>query len=198
MIVEDNLLVQKLKNGDKEAFDSLYEEYKNVALRTAFLIVNNKTDSEDIVQEAFVKAYLHIRELKNEDGFRPWLFQIVTRTAWNMGKKKSKEVPDEDILLKADRLGKKNILDDLIISEQSLLIRDIINKLDIKYRTVVVLYYYNQFSTREIAKITECLEGTVKSRLFGARKMIKNALGTMEQEEFSYEELRTINQTNIM
>ena len=198
MIVEDNLLVQKLKNGDKEAFDSLYEEYKNVALRTAFLIVNNQTDSEDIVQEAFIKAYLHIRELKNEDGFRPWLFQIVTRTAWNMGKKKSKEVPDEDILLKADRLGKKNILDDLIISEQSLLIRDIINKLDIKYRTVVVLYYYNQFSTREIAKITECLEGTVKSRLFGARKMIKNALGTMEQEEFSYEELRTINQTNIM
>ena len=198
MIVEDNLLVQKLKNGDKEAFDSLYEEYKNVALRTAFLIVNNQTDSEDIVQEAFIKVYLHIRELKNEDGFRPWLFQIVTRTAWNMGKKKSKEVPDEDILLKVDKSGRMNILDDLIISEQSLLIRDIINKLDIKYRTVVVLYYYNQFSTREIAKITECLEGTVKSRLFGARKMIKNALGTMEQEEFSYEELRTINQTNIM
>lgn len=196
--MEDNLLVQKLKNGDKEAFDSLYEKYKNVALRTAFLIVNNRADSDDIVQEAFVKAYLHIRELKNEDGFRPWLFQIVTRTAWNMGKKKSKEVPDEDILLKVDKSGRMNILDDLIISEQSLLIRDIINKLDIKYRTVVVLYYYNQFSTREIAKITECLEGTVKSRLFGARKMIKNALGTMEQEEFSYEELRTINQTNIM
>lgn len=62
--------VRRLKGGDKEAFDVLYEKYKNILLRMAYLVSGQMYDAEDIVQETFVKCFLHIGELKKEEGFR--------------------------------------------------------------------------------------------------------------------------------
>lgn len=69
--MEDEILVQQLKKGSREAFDLLYEKYKNLVIRTAYLITGSKPDSEDVAQETFVKVYLHISELKNDAGFKP-------------------------------------------------------------------------------------------------------------------------------
>lgn len=74
-----------------------------MALRTAYLITGNLSDSEDVVQDTFVKVWLHCRELKNESGFRAWMMQILVRTAYKSGKRKSRELPDEEILQKADK-----------------------------------------------------------------------------------------------
>ena len=95
--MEDEILVQQLKKGSREAFDLLYEKYKNLVIRTAYLITGNKPDSEDVAQETFVKVYLHITELKNDAGFKPWMMRILVRTAYRTGKKKSREVPDDEI-----------------------------------------------------------------------------------------------------
>lgn len=64
----DEALVRQLKAGDKTSFDLLYEKYKNMALRTAYLITGNLPDSEDVVQDTFVKVWLHCRELKKDGG----------------------------------------------------------------------------------------------------------------------------------
>lgn len=182
--MDDNVLVEKMKAEDKESFDILYERYQNRLIRTAYLITGNYSDSEDIVQETFVKCYLHCNELKNNSGFKPWLYQILTRTAWQYGKKRSRELPDEEIEKKAERSDEINSLDLILKSEQSAKICEAVRKLDIKYRVVVVYYYYSQMSTKEIAKACELREGTVKSRLFAARKQLKKEMHEiMEKEE---------------
>ena len=80
-------VVKKIQAGDMNAFEEIFEIYKNQAIRYAYLITNNKFTSEDIVQETFVKCYLKIKDLKNVEQFKSWLFKILTRTAWDYMKK---------------------------------------------------------------------------------------------------------------
>lgn len=169
-------LVQQLKGGDKSAFDALYEKYKNTLLRMAYLVSGSMADAEDIAQETFVKCYVHIGGLKRPEGFRPWLFQILYRTAYSHGKKRRREIPSEDISVQADVADRNTPLDRIIESEAERAVKDAVRSLGFKHRAVVVMYYYNELSTKEIAGILECTEGTVKSRLFMARKKLKGML----------------------
>ncbi len=187
--MEDELqLVESMKQGDRDAFDRIYEKYSNQILRMAYLIIGNRADSEDITQETFIKCFLHCRELKNNAGFKAWLYQILTRTAWSYGRKTAKEYPDEEIEQTAERTDGISVLDIVVHKEQAGELYKAISRLDMKYRTMIVYYYYNQMSTREIAAACNCLEGTVKSRLFTARGQLKKHLMKAEQEVSQYEE----------
>ena len=179
--MDDEILVRQLKKGSREAFDLLYEKYKNLVIRTAYLITGNKPDSEDAAQETFIKVYLHISELKNDAGLKPWMMQILVRTAYRMCKKRGKEVPDGE----AERLSENRAeisqtvlspLGQMIKREEAGMISEAVAALPVKQRTVVVLYYYNEFSVSEIAGMLNCREGTVKSRLHTARKFLKAKL----------------------
>lgn len=179
--MEEIKLVQRLKGGDRDAFDALYEKYKNTLLRMAFLVSGRMEDAEDIVQETFVKCYLHIGELKKNEGFRSWLFQILYRTAYRQIKKSRREIPDEEIGIRADATDGVTSLDRIIRTESERLVNSAVQSLDFKHRAVVILFYYNEMSTREIAKVLECTEGTVKSRLFTARKKLRGKLELAEK-----------------
>lgn len=185
-----------MKKGDRNAFDQIYERYQNRILRMAYLIVGNLADSEDIAQETFIKCYLHCSELKDNTGFKSWLFQILTRTAWNYGKKKARELPDDEIEKSLEHSDGITVLDHVLESEQTAEICRAVRTLDIKHRLVIVYYYYNQMATREIAKACSCLEGTVKSRLFTARRLLKNVLKEKEQEAPYYEKSEQLRQAN--
>lgn len=169
-------LVQQMKEGDQAAFDLLYEKYKNMAFHTAYLITGNLSDSEDVVQETFVKVYLHCRELKNDSGFKSWMMQILVHTAYRMGKKRSKEQPDEQIAEKADTNPVRSSLEQVLEREQARLLAQAVKGLPVKQRTAVILYYYQECSIGEIAKICGCMEGTVKSRLHAARLRMRGLL----------------------
>ncbi|MFA9463290.1 MAG: RNA polymerase sigma factor [Velocimicrobium sp.] len=171
--MEDEELVQKFQSGNLEAFDLLYERYKNQAIRAIYLITNSCYDCEDIMQEAFVKCYLHIGELKDPAQFKSWFFQILYRSAWQYLKKKSKETPTQEIAEYIKDVKRISSLDEVLKKETKSWIRQEIEKLDVKHRSVVVLYYYNELSIAEIAKIMGCFEGTVKSRLATARKKLR-------------------------
>ena len=181
--MEEIELVKRVKQGEQNAFDELYEKYKVVTLRMAYLICGNLADSEDIVQETFVKCYQHIGELKKEEGFRSWIFHILTRTAWKYCKKQSKECPEEDIMEKMSVQKEASSLEIILDKEQHSHLLSKINELNVKHRTTIILYYYNGLSTKEIAKIVGCLEGTVKSRLFVARRLLKESIVSDEKEE---------------
>lgn len=172
----EEALVRQLKEGDKTSFDLLYEKYKNMALHTAYLITGNRSDSEDVVQDTFVKVWLHCRELKNDSGFKAWMMQILVRTAYKSGKKKSRELPDEEIMQKADRGQGFSSMEQVIAREEAETIAGAVKALPIKQRTVVVLYYYQEYQVREIAAMLGVLEGTVKSRLHTARKLLRGSL----------------------
>lgn len=185
--MDDEILVQQLKKGNQEAFYLLYEKYKNLVIRTAYLITGNKSDSEDAAQETFVKVYFHIAELRNDAGFKPWMMQILVRTAYRVGKKKSREVPDDEVEKLSEHQSVLSPLGQIIKKEEAEIISRAVAALPIKQRTVVVLYYYNDLSVGEIAKILHCQEGTVKSRLHTARKYLKKMLESQEniREDFT-------------
>jgi RNA polymerase sigma-70 factor (ECF subfamily) len=189
-VLEEEQLVRSFQNGSMEAFDLLYEKYKNQALRSIYLISNSRYDCEDIVQEAFVKMYTHIGELKDVTQFKSWFFQILYRTAWQYMKKKTKETPSDEIENQKENHFKTpkqlSALDELVEAETKSLIKQEIEKLDIKHRTVIVLYYYNELSIAEIAKIVGCFEGTVKSRLANARKRLRVLLQQIDTDNIVY------------
>ena len=137
--------------------------------------------------EAFVQVYLNIHRLKDPAGFRSWFYRSLTRLAWRKGRTSRREIPDEDIALHADRESSGDSLTDLLQKEERDCIRMAVQRLDEKHRSIVVLYYYNEFSTKQIARITGCLEGTVKSRLYTARKRLERIL-QQETSEGKYME----------
>lgn len=174
--MDEEVLVRQMKEGDKASFDLLYDKYKNVALRTAYLITGNLPDSEDVVQDTFVKVYLHCKELKNDSGFKAWMMQILVRTAYKTGKKKGRELPDEEVIDKADTRTEKSSLEQVLVKEESRMLSEAIHRLPIKQRTVVILFYYQEYSVSEIARMLGSREGTVKSRLHVARERLRGML----------------------
>lgn len=174
--ITEELLVAQMKLGDRHAFAELYDRYKPSVYRTACLISGNTQDGEDIMQETFIKAFVHCKELKSNKMFRYWLFKILNRTAWQLLNSKKTEIPDDNVLDQADTTGNFLIEDSFVQKEQANEVYQAVMKLDYKLRLVVILYYYNELSTKQIAQIADCYEGTVKSRLFTARKRLKQLL----------------------
>lgn len=169
-------IIVKIQSGDMNALGELFEMYKNESFKYSYLITGDKYTSEDIVQETFITCYFHIKSLKNVEQFRSWFFKILTRIAWRYAKKQNKSVPVDNIF---EKLQNKNIdesIEKYIINQQSQMLRTEIENLELKQRTVIILYYFNGLSVKEIANIIGCFEGTVKSRLYSARKKLKCSL----------------------
>lgn len=180
--MKEEILVVQLKEGSKEAFDELYEKYKNMAIHTAYLITGNREDSEDIAQETFVKVWLHIRELKNNSGFKPWMMRILVRTAYLVGRRHKKELPDDEMIKRMENRTDMSSLDKVIQLEEAEMIAAAVKALPMKLKTVVVLYYYDSFSVKEIAEMLGLMEGTVKSRLHTARKRMQRMMERQYEE----------------
>ena len=171
--MKEEILVAQLREGSREAFDELYEK---MAIHTAYLITGNLADSEDSVQETFVKVWLHIRELKDDSGFKPWMMRILIRTAYRIGKKNKREIPNDEMVERMENRTDPSPLDKVIQLEEAEMISAAVRALPVKLRTVVVLYYYDSFSVKEIAGTLGLMEGTVKSRLHSARRRMKTIL----------------------
>lgn len=195
MDLEKRELMIKMKNGDDQAFDEVYRSYSGKLYRMALFITGNRSDSEDVLQETFVKCYLHRGELKDPERFESWIYQILVRTAWKMEKKKKNtgEVSFEEMLEtdegRSSSLGQRLSADDSMGPLESVLqkevsweICDAVNRLDIRYRTVILLYYYNGLGIREISQVTGVFQGTVKSRLNKARKLLRESLDHHEED----------------
>lgn len=186
-------LTARMLDGDEAAFDEIYHSYSGKLYRMAYFITGNRSDSEDILQETFVKCFLHRKELKQPERLESWLYQILVRTAWKSEKRKKgkKELSFDGILdneedaKTASRIQKDDSeqpLDQILKTEASSELRDAINRLGRKHRTVILLYYFNEFSTKEIAQMTGTLEGTVKSRLHKARLLLREQLAKQDTD----------------
>lgn len=184
---ETKELVARLKNGERGAFDDLYEQYHLSLYRSACLMLGNVYDAEDVLQETFITAWTQIGTLRHAERLKPWLYRIMTHLVYKVGKKNRREQADADIVDKKDRLSvSQNNLDETIErdTEQDA-VRQALQQLKIKQREVIVLYYYNDLSIRDIALTCGCFEGTVKSRLYAARKELQRLLA--ENSSFSKE-----------
>lgn len=184
-------LVIKIQSGDMNALGELFEIYKNESFKYSYLITGSKYTSEDIVQEAFISCYNNIKSLKNPEFFKSWFFKMLTRIAWRYAKKDKKSLLVDDIFEKVDEKNIDTSIEQYLRKEKNNNLYAEIEKLDLKQKTVIVLYYFNGLTVSEIAKVMGCFEGTVKSRLHSARKKLKSSLIKCN-DEYNHRNLKRV------
>lgn len=146
--------VKRAKCGDKEAFCNLIRINKIAIYRVAKSILNNEEDIEDAVSEAILKAYKNIQALKQEVFFKTWLIRIVINESNNLYKKRAKEIA-------VDKDHFKNIkVND---NYKDLSLYNAINSLDEDLRITTILFYFEDMKYKDIAKVLNVKEGTIKS-----------------------------------
>ena len=140
------------------------------SVRTAFLILGNRLDAEDAVQEAFLRAWRFRDSLERESSIKPWLYRVVVNTC---NSKLRQEIPHRDRRGSDHDLVNVSLIDDLSHRvEQSADVVSALKDLPLPLRVVIVLRYYADLSEREIAIAIGRQPGTVKSRLHEARKRL--------------------------
>ncbi|MGF2614425.1 sigma-70 family RNA polymerase sigma factor [Rossellomorea vietnamensis] len=152
--------VKKAKRGNDKAFQELVEEEKNKLYRMAYLYVKNENDAIDIVHETIYKAYVSIKKLKEPDYFTTWLTKILINTALDYIKKNKNIIPFDEI--------ERYETNEKVPIAENLDLVDALDRLEEKYKTVIILRYYKGLQVNEIANMLDCPEGTVKTNLHRA------------------------------
>jgi RNA polymerase sigma-70 factor (ECF subfamily) len=168
----DTNLILRCQKGDVSAFEQLYKSSSAKAFRTVYSIVNRTDLAEDIIQEAFYECFRDIRKLHAPEAFEVWFYRILVRICWRMMSDERRSSHEQLEDCGSGLKDPHNYFDDI---ESSVLI-DAINRLSLAMRTTVILHYYNDMSVKEIARVMNCFEGTVKSRLFNGRKILGKEL----------------------
>lgn len=160
---------------DKEIFCEQIRLCEDAMYALAISIVKNDSDATEILSESVFKGYKNLGSLKNINSFKPWIMRIVHNTAVEYIRKNSKIISLEQVEITADRNENKII--------NSISLKTAVQNLKPQYQTVIILYYYEDFSISQISKITGVSTVTVKQRLSRARKMLREFL----KEDFGNE-----------
>lgn len=178
--------INRCQLGDLEAFNELYDSYHDKALKTAYLISNHKGIAEDIVQEAFIQCFYGMKKLRDIEKFNSWFYRILVRVSWRMLSKFKYGYPLEEMDDSAVSDNNQSSVEEMIENNETYhKIQESLETLSKPMKTAVILYYYNDMTVGEIANVLGCFEGTVKSRLYHARKCIKTDLEEYFKDDFS-------------
>jgi len=179
----DLLLVEEAKQGNEKAFACLMNRYRDSIYYMLLKMVNNPSDAEDLTIEAFGKAFRNIESYTPKFAFSTWLFKIATNNCVDFIRKKQvSPTPFEHLQDSIDNLT-VNIQSDLPDPEESLInrqkiaaLKDIVSQLKPRYKTLIELRYYKEYSYEEISAELKLPIGTVKAQLYRAKTLLYNIL----------------------
>ncbi|MDZ5471433.1 sigma-70 family RNA polymerase sigma factor [Bacillus sp. 31A1R] len=167
----------------EERLEWLMNEYGRTVTRLAFNYMKQKQLAEDVAQEVFIKCYENLDGFRNESSYKTWVYRITV----NLCKDKLKSWAYRNILVTEffSKTKKTNSTpeSELLDSEDRRLISEKILSLPVKYREIVILYYYEELSYNEISDLLQLNMPTVKSRLHRARHLLKNLLERSRDNE---------------
>lgn len=166
-------VVKMAKKGDTNAIEKILLDNMQSMYRVAFGILRTEEEIADAISNTVVIVFEKIKTLRNEEFFKTWLTRILINECYKICKQNKKI-----IYLENCNQGNLTYNDTYADFET----RDLIKKLDEDLREVVVLYYFENFSIKEISKIVKIPEGTVKSRLSRARKELEKTLIKNDKE----------------
>jgi RNA polymerase sigma-70 factor (ECF subfamily) len=184
----DKQLVARVQKGDKRAFDMLVLKYQYKVHAIVSRYIKDFDEVNDVVQEAFIKAYRALAKFRGDSQFYTWLYRIAVNTAKNYLVARNRRPPANDVdAADADYYEGSDRLKD-IDSPENLLYRDeleavvdhAIRDLPEDLRTAVTLREFEGLSYEEIAEVMDCPVGTVRSRIFRAREAIDEKVKVLE------------------
>jgi RNA polymerase sigma-70 factor (ECF subfamily) len=174
---DDLELVTRIHNGDLEAFAELYEKYKRPLYRAALAITHSEVAAEEILQDAFVRAFKALERVDASASLSPWLHRIAVNLSYNWTRGNHRWPLSFDTVIDSLLAGPAACPERVVeMGELRDAVQQAIASLSWKRRVVLVLYYVQGFSLQEIALILDCPLGTVKSRLHHACKALRQAL----------------------
>jgi len=181
----DTELVELVLAGDQDAFAVLVERYKDAVQNLAYRMLGNVTEAEDVTQEAFVRAYTQLATYKSVHKFSTWLLSIASHLAIDqLRRRRFLALPLEDVpfLEWIADLGAGPEQSALAGEEQDE-IQQYLQRLPSKYRAVIVLRYWYDFSYAEIARALKLTPALVKARLHRARELLARYMKQNTQNE---------------
>jgi RNA polymerase sigma-70 factor (ECF subfamily) len=167
-------LVRRAMSGDRQAFGKILERYAAPARRLCRAILRNPEEADDAAQDAFLSAWVKLGQYDPRRPLGPWLMRIVANAAKD--RRRRREVRRTDQLSESvatGEAGPDRQTDRRMLEEH---LREALDELPVRYRAAVVLFDLEGYSHAEIARILGVPEGTVRSDVFHARRMLRQAM----------------------
>lgn len=183
---DDRADVERVLAGDTAAFEGIVRRWQAPLVNMAYRFCRDRGRAEEMAQEAFLRAYRKLSHWRSDAPFSAWLFALAANLYRSeLRRIPMRTVPLEDIPEPRDPRPRSS---DLEIEQQEQAVRQAVALLPAKYRDVVILYYFQEQDVSAAAKSLGMTEGTLKSRLFRARELLRSKLsgvlaGTPDLEE---------------
>ena len=164
-------LVEKCKKGDARSYEALYQQYARAMFNTSLRIVNNASDAEDVLQEAFMDAFRYLNDFNYKSTFGAWLKRIVINKSINILRKHKADLVD------IEKTAVHEVPDEEVVDEEKIKlkveeIKKAVRLLPNGYRTVFTLHLFEGYDHEEIAGIMRISESTVRTQYHRAKQKL--------------------------
>ena len=169
---KDQLYINKVINGDTNAFAYLVDNYKNMVFSLAFKMTKNREEAEEISQDTFIKAFKNLHKFKGDSKFSTWLYRIAYHACLDAIKKNKNHNNSVEIneITYNQIKSVDNILQGIERKERAKVMNDCLLKMPEEERSILWMFYFDELSLKEIIEVTNLSEANLKVKLYRARK----------------------------
>ncbi|ARV07781.1 RNA polymerase [Polaribacter sp. SA4-10] len=174
MTNKDHLIIQKVLQGNTNAFAELVTAYKDLVFTLALKMVKNRKEAEEVSQDTFIKAFKNLSKFKGDSKFSTWLYKITYHNCLDRFKKNEKEYRTSSIetLASFNVSSSDDVLKSMEREERAEMLKNCLEKLPEEERTILWFFYYKELSLKEIIEVTQFSEANIKVKLHRARKRL--------------------------
>lgn len=177
---EENQLIDRILAGEERCYAELVDKYKRYAFTIALKIVGERTDAEEVAQDAFIKAYHYLKGFNREARFSTWLYRIVFNTA--ISQKRKKKIRFDDIEnVKVEYSGRADA--EMEFQDKQAFVAQALGKLNDADQLAIQLFYIKEFSLEEVAEMMGQNANTIKVRIHRARQRLADELKRILKSE---------------
>jgi RNA polymerase sigma-70 factor (ECF subfamily) len=163
--MEDEIAIEKCRNGEQEAFRHLVERYQRQAVSHATAILGSRDEAMDAAQEAFIDAFRALKQFDNSRPFYPWFYVLLRNRCFKLtARKREMANIDETVIVAANSAAQ---------SADILALENALRSLNMEDREIITLKYFDGLNYNELAERLQIPKGTVMSRLFHARRKLQ-------------------------
>ena len=175
----DEQIIARVRSGETRLFEELVRRHQDAVYGAALRFLRSPPDAQDVAQEAFLRAYRGLEGFKGTAKVSTWLYRITYNLCIDWQRSHRRRRRDSASLAEAPDVADErvDVVQEVLDDEERKAVRRAVDELDLHYRTVVLLLYYEKLSYEEIAAVLRVPVKTVETRLYRARKLIRRRLG---------------------
>lgn len=190
-IKEEEKIVRQLQSGDFSNYDKIVNSYKNRIFGMAYKFTNDYDETQDLAQEVFLKVYRQVKNFRGDSKLSTWIYRISVNTCldWKKRKNRLKSINFSSMVNEENKDQTIDIKDESMLPDEVILkgedqkqVHKLIYELSDKYKTVLIMYHFNEMSYSDIASALNIPQRTVETRLYRARRMLKDKISKLTSE----------------